>query len=156
MENIVQINEFSFDAFVLFLKNLSVKDTSLFYSYDFQKNASISLGPSAFVIFLENKGNNKTLELLVSVRRGVVISSKLHNNINNEFIFIHNLVSILTKVEISQLEFIKKQEQKGSDVLSMIKFYFTYLDSISNQKLFQAFQSDYWIKDPLCIGTFQD
>ncbi|MBK7795497.1 MAG: hypothetical protein IPQ10_05995 [Saprospiraceae bacterium] len=156
MENIVQVNEFSFDAFVLFLKNLSVKDTSLFYSYDFQKNASISLGPSAFVIFLENKGNNKTLELLVSVRRGVVISSKLRNNINYEFILILDMLSILTEVKISQLELIEKQEKNGSDALSKIKFYFTYLDSISNQKLFQAFQSDYWIKDPLCIGTFQD
>ncbi len=156
MENIVQINEFSFDAFGLFLKNLSLNDKSLFYSYDFHKNALISLGPSAFVIFLENKRISKTLELLVSIRRGVVISSKLHNNINNEFILIHNLVSILTKVEISQLELIKNQEQKGSDVLSMIKFYFTYLDSISNQKISQAFQSDYWIKNPLYIGTIQE
>ncbi len=113
MENIVQINEFSFDAFGLFLKNLSLNDKSLFYSYDFHKNALISLGPSAFVIFLENKRISKTLELLVSIRRGAVISSKLHNNINNEFILIHNLVSILTKVEISQLELIKNQEQKG-------------------------------------------
>ncbi len=156
MENIVQINEFSFDAFGLFLKNLSLNDKSLFYSYDFHKNALISLGPSAFVIFLENKRISKTLELLVSIRRGAVISSKLHNNINNEFILIHNLVSILTKVEISQLELIKNQEQKGSDVLSMIKFYFTYLDSIRNQNFFQAFQSDFWIRDPLYIGTFQE
>ena len=49
------------------------------------------------------------------------------------------MLSILTEVKISQLELIKKQEQKGSDVLSMIKFYFTYLDSIRNQNFFQAF-----------------
>ena len=81
-------------------------------------------------------------------------SGSIYNTINEQYIYINNLIYVVLKVKITRYDL---QYMHILDLVNPnenIKYYFSFLDNIKNDLVHQVFQGELWIQDPFYLDPY--
>lgn len=146
--------KFNLNSFLLFMDALSKDKNSIFYSYIFMKEKTVEIDPDILNLFFENKTNNKIFEFMIFLDQGIVVNGSIYNNIDDQKIYINNLIYVVLKVKITRSDLQYMQVLELTKPNENIKYYFSFLDNIKNDLIHQVFQGELWIQDPFYIDPY--
>ena len=78
----------------------------------------------------------------------------IYNNIDDQKIYINNLIYVVLKVKITRSDLQYMQELALTNPNENIKYYFSFLDNIKNDLVHQVFQGELWIQDPFYLDPY--
>ena len=140
--------------FLLFMDTLSKNKNSIFYSYIFMQEKTVEIKPDILDLFFENKANNKVFNIMVFLNQGIVGDGSIYNTIDEQKIYINNLIYVVLKVKITSYDLYNMQVLELTNPNENIKYYFSFLDNIKNDLIHQVFQGELWIQDPFYIDPY--
>ena len=140
--------------FLLFMDTLSKNKNSIFYSYIFMQEKTVEIKPDILDLFFENKANNKVFNIMVFLNQGIVGDGSIYNTINEQYIYINNLIYVVLKVKITRYDLYNMQVLELTNPNENIKYYFSFLDNIKSDLIHQVFQGKLWIKDPFYLDPY--
>ena len=140
--------------FLLFMDTLSKNKNSIFYSYIFMQEKTVEIKPDILDLFFENKANNKVFNIMVFLNQGIVGDGSIYNTIDEQKIYINNLIYVVLKVKITSYDLYNMQVLELTNPNENIKYYFSFLDNIKSDLVHQVFQGELWIQDPFYLDPY--